>query len=448
MRQVWKGGVFLLLSVLIQAQLDENQECVWDQDTEPNQGLHPKSLEAGARYVAELQQISDVQGCQEACCNNQDCQLALLGNPADGTPECFLVSCMKDGQDVCVLQSDTQFEVYRKKTQPKQTSTVNVVTFSGADVPKDVNSSVVCRMPMLVGPCRAAFPRYYYDVTNQSCVPFIYGGCNSNGNNFDTPEECETACSGVTGTVLVSKDSEASPMQRRMALPIDDQSSTPEKLASPEKPLPQMTSDDFAEMCEAGAKTGPCRASHRRFYYDSSTSTCQPFTYGGCSGNKNNYETREQCLNTCTVTVVPSKGRRGPGEDKHTEDKGVEYHDACMVLPDSGPCRAAFSMFYHDPSTSSCQSFHYGGCKGNGNRYGTLEECMARCTGQGAFFLVAVLAVISAVILVSLVLITMKRSRLRRSHTLLSDKEELLPSELPSEEQLPESDLPNVATTP
>ncbi|CAG13416.1 unnamed protein product, partial [Tetraodon nigroviridis] len=34
-----------------------------------------------------------------------------------------------------------------------------------------------CRLPMKVGSCRAAFPRFFYDVTNQSCREFIYGGC-------------------------------------------------------------------------------------------------------------------------------------------------------------------------------------------------------------------------------------------------------------------------------
>lgn len=52
---------------------------------------------------------------------------------------------------------------------------------------------------MKVGSCRAAFPKFYYDVTNQSCRDFIYGGCEANANNFDSKEECETACKGVTG---------------------------------------------------------------------------------------------------------------------------------------------------------------------------------------------------------------------------------------------------------
>ncbi|XP_041733425.1 tissue factor pathway inhibitor [Coregonus clupeaformis] len=460
MKQVWSGGVlFLLLVVLARGQLDEEKQgCAWDVDTDPDQGLDPKSLEAGARHLAHLPEM-DCKGCQDACCGDQDCQLALIGTPADGTSECFLVSCMKDGKDVCVLQSDSQFKVYRKKTQPK-TKKVEVDSLSEAGVPREVNVTDKCRMPMVVGSCRAAFPKYYYDVTNQTCKLFIYGGCDGNGNNFHTQEECEGACSGVTGTVLLSK---ASPMQRRMAMTADDQAASPEDPASSNDLLPKMTSDDFIEMCQASPETGPCRASHRHYYFDSSTGTCLPFIYGGCLGNKNNYDTAERCLATCTVTVIPgSKGRKGSDIDKPTDDKSIEHKDACMVPSDAGPCRAAFSMYYFDRSTSSCKSFIYGGCQGNDNRYGTLDECMARCTGvdgeQGqhnghnrmtpGFFLVASLVVISALILVGLILFTFRCSRLQRGHRRLSDKEDLLPYEELFEEQLPEEALPKVGTAP
>uniref|UniRef100_A0A4W5QPC0 Serine peptidase inhibitor, Kunitz type, 2 n=1 Tax=Hucho hucho TaxID=62062 RepID=A0A4W5QPC0_9TELE len=359
MKQVWSGGVlFVLLAVLVRGQLDEEKQgCAWDVD--PDQGLDPKSLDAGARYLAHLPEMADSKGCQDVCCGYQDCQLALVGTPVHGTSDCFLVNCMKDGKDVCLLQSDTQFTVYRKKTHPKTTK-VEVDDISEAGVPREVNSTDKCRMPMVVGSCRAAFPKYYYDVTNQTCKLFIYGGCNGNSNNFHSQEECEGACSGVTVTVILG-----------------------------------------------------------------------------------------------------SKGRKGSDADKHTDDKRIEYKDACMVPSDSGPCRAAFNMFYFDPSTSSCQSFIYGGCKGNDNRYGTLDECMARCTGEDGeqgqhnghnrmtpgFFLVATLAVISALILMGLIII-IQRSKLQRGHRHLSDKEDLLPYEQLFEEQLPEEALPKVGTAP
>uniref|UniRef100_A0A674MS54 BPTI/Kunitz inhibitor domain-containing protein n=1 Tax=Takifugu rubripes TaxID=31033 RepID=A0A674MS54_TAKRU len=171
-----------------------------------------------------------------------------------------------------------------------------------------VSALVRCRLPMKVGSCRAAFPKFYYDVTNQSCRDFIYGGCEANANNFDSKEECETS-------------------DKRCV--------------------------SYPELCEAEPDVGPCRAMFRHWYYDSKVGSCKGFTYGGCRGNKNNYVTEQSCMGTCT--------------------------EHCLLMPDAGPCRAAFPMFFYDPSTDTCQSFIYGGCHGNGNRYSSKEDCMSRC---------------------------------------------------------------------
>lgn len=45
-----------------------------------------------------------------------------------------------------------------------------------------------------MGPCRALIPSYYYDRYTQSCLPFTYGGCRGNANNFETWEACDEAC--------------------------------------------------------------------------------------------------------------------------------------------------------------------------------------------------------------------------------------------------------------
>lgn len=63
--------------------------------------------------------------------------------------------------------------------------------------------SVRCRLPMKVGPCRAAFPRFFYNVTSGNCSGFVYGGCEANRNHFESQEECEATCSGVTGKLPV-----------------------------------------------------------------------------------------------------------------------------------------------------------------------------------------------------------------------------------------------------
>ncbi len=54
----------------------------------------------------------------------------------------------------------------------------------------------ICSRPAYTGVCRAGFDRWFYNVVTHKCEPFIYGGCNSNGNNFETKAECARQCQG------------------------------------------------------------------------------------------------------------------------------------------------------------------------------------------------------------------------------------------------------------
>nr|XP_005991691.2 PREDICTED: putative Kunitz-type serine protease inhibitor [Latimeria chalumnae] len=54
-----------------------------------------------------------------------------------------------------------------------------------------------CDAPRQVGKCRAALPRWYFDVQAQACTKFIYGGCGGNKNNYATQEECQRQCPGT-----------------------------------------------------------------------------------------------------------------------------------------------------------------------------------------------------------------------------------------------------------
>jgi|GEM_PF-1927121 len=51
-----------------------------------------------------------------------------------------------------------------------------------------------CNQPIDVGPCDAAIPRYAYVAASNSCVPFSYGGCGGNLNNFALLSDCELTC--------------------------------------------------------------------------------------------------------------------------------------------------------------------------------------------------------------------------------------------------------------
>lgn len=52
----------------------------------------------------------------------------------------------------------------------------------------------VCSQPKVVGPCRAAFRRFWYNRRTNQCERFIYGGCRGNENNFETIQECQRRC--------------------------------------------------------------------------------------------------------------------------------------------------------------------------------------------------------------------------------------------------------------
>ncbi|GIX72449.1 carboxypeptidase inhibitor SmCI [Caerostris extrusa] len=57
----------------------------------------------------------------------------------------------------------------------------------------------------------------------------------------------------------------------------------------------------------------------------------------------------------------------------------AEEESNCHDEPDGGMCRGYFPMWYYDESSMDCKEFVYGGCDGNGNRYGSKAECLKSC---------------------------------------------------------------------
>lgn len=45
-----------------------------------------------------------------------------------------------------------------------------------------------------------------------------------------------------------------------------------------------------------------------------------------------------------------------------------------------GPCEGYYPRYAYNSKTKSCQSFNYGGCHGNNNRFESNDECEAVCT--------------------------------------------------------------------
>uniref|UniRef100_A0A9L0JW18 Kunitz-type protease inhibitor 2 n=1 Tax=Equus asinus TaxID=9793 RepID=A0A9L0JW18_EQUAS len=169
-----------------------------------------------------------------------------------------------------------------------------------------------CRVLKAVGRCRAAFPRWWYNVTDRSCQQFVYGGCNGNKNNYLTKEECLEKCAGVTENT--TDDSAASGTGVESSVP--------------------------SEYCTAKAVTGPCRASFPRWYFNAEKNACDSFVYGGCRGNKNSYLSEEECMNRCfrkqLYPALPhsTKGR-WPLPSPGLLGWAQRYWQACVVVDPS-----------------------------------------------------------------------------------------------------------------
>ncbi|XP_072823250.1 kunitz-type protease inhibitor 2 isoform X2 [Vicugna pacos] len=151
-----------------------------------------------------------------------------------------------------------------------------------------------CQVSKIVGRCRAAIPRWWYNVTDRSCQQFVYGGCEGNDNNYMTKEECLAKCAGVTENTING--------------PATSRNGADSSV--PSVPRNQDSDDlsndifNYEEYCTAEAVTGPCRAAFPRWYFNAEKNSCDNFIYGGCRGNKNSYPSKEECMQRCFVVVL------------------------------------------------------------------------------------------------------------------------------------------------
>uniref|UniRef100_A0A452G518 BPTI/Kunitz inhibitor domain-containing protein n=1 Tax=Capra hircus TaxID=9925 RepID=A0A452G518_CAPHI len=57
--------------------------------------------------------------------------------------------------------------------------------------------------------------------------------------------------------------------------------------------------DSQPAFCLEPKLAGSCKNKTARYFYNAKTGCCEPFVYGGCEGNKNNFNTIEDCLKSC-----------------------------------------------------------------------------------------------------------------------------------------------------
>uniref|UniRef100_A0A673CKZ3 Serine peptidase inhibitor, Kunitz type 1 a n=1 Tax=Sphaeramia orbicularis TaxID=375764 RepID=A0A673CKZ3_9TELE len=206
-----------------------------------------------------------------------------------------------------------------------------------------------CMVPMKIGPCRGSFPRWHYNAASEKCEQFSFGGCRGNHNNYLTLEECANACYGTekTGRGLPIP---TPPAEKCGAPCTADQftcanqccldrtlecDSTPqcsdgsdenncEDLGRNFEILLQIPVDEQKVRCTEPPDTGNCRDSLSKWYYNPLQQDCSLFNYGGCLGNENRFNTKEQCMKVCRgVTEKDVFARKESFESQTGSETGI-----------------------------------------------------------------------------------------------------------------------------
>lgn len=132
-------------------------------------------------------------------------------------------------------------------------------------------------MPAETGDCADYTAQWYWDTKDSRCRQFYYGGCGGNENRFKTEPDCQSRCQHHEGSQPVAP------------LP-------PQRTERPHEPEQHFTE----ESCRLSYEVGNCGEQLRRHYYNFEYGSCEEFTYSGCDGNPNNFETSEDCERHCS----------------------------------------------------------------------------------------------------------------------------------------------------
>ena len=223
-----------------------------------------------------------------------------------------------------------------------------------------------CLQQKYSGRCTAEFTRYYYDSDEGKCLEFVYGGCDGNGNNFETLSECQRTCATER---MKHKNKCHLPRNRGHCYSPEERFYFNYTLESCEQftyngcggNANNFLSESHCDReckfdpCKQPIAVGSCHRREKRWYFDKRSQLCRAFYYSGCGGNNNNFESIENCEQMC---VKPT----------------------CRQEMATGSCRQNMSRFYYNWNHGRCYQFTYTGCNGNENRFLSMNECMKKCT--------------------------------------------------------------------
>ena len=168
--------------------------------------------------------------------------------------------------------------------------------------------------------------RFFFNSQNQECESFQYQGCDGNSNNFASRDDCESYC-GVGGCPNGGTPERNEFGQLMVCSAGNVCPSTHECTSvSSGNSVVNRCCPTRAYICSLPPQQGTsCSSSaSARHYFNIVTKECTQFTYNGCSGNLNNFNTLEQCNNFCLSAACAPGG---------------EYMDMCWISSHSPQSR-------------------------------------------------------------------------------------------------------------
>ncbi|CAX65088.2 BPTI/Kunitz inhibitor domain-containing protein [Caenorhabditis elegans] len=264
-----------------------------------------------------------------------------------------------------------------------------------------------CEEEMTQGEGPSALTRFYYDASQRKCLAFNYLGLKGNRNNFQSKEHCESTCPVWTNPCAIGQPIMTvgqKPFQCHQGatcstgyfchLGYDDATT--------------VCCQSEGDPCSLVVKEGSGNHHLSRWFYNSNTRQCQPFTYTGQGGNENNFLLREHCEATCPVWInacpsgepyllpngkpqpcdsanvnsCPLTHWCHPGPDASTTMCCPGKADPCTQTLAQGEGPLSVARFYFNAQSRTCDEFMFRGLKGNSNNFKSQEDCEKACPVQ------------------------------------------------------------------